>query len=183
MKATDVADGQESRTTATKGVEIHEAKKVIRLLQPEAEVLRRVAAYLSQENIGTGAFIDRRLTSEYTSTRPGGPSSLDPLRAALPRSPLPVSFPCCSRAVLLPVPVLCRRAARSRDDDGPQVGAVAGLKAGQDRGFRGGSGMGGRRRRSHIHFNPPTEMLVESCLLRLSPRFCTEPPAKIVRSS
>ncbi len=47
MKTADVEDG----TTAAENVELRDAKKRIRLLEQENEVLRRAAAYLSQANL------------------------------------------------------------------------------------------------------------------------------------
>jgi transposase-like protein len=51
MKAADVEDGVKHGRTAAENVELHEAKKRIRLLEQENEVLRRAAAYLSQANL------------------------------------------------------------------------------------------------------------------------------------
>ena len=47
----DVADGARPGTTAAENAELREAKKRIRLLEQENEVLRRAAAYLSQANL------------------------------------------------------------------------------------------------------------------------------------
>ncbi|VEP40551.1 hypothetical protein TLA_TLA_01811 [Tessaracoccus lapidicaptus] len=43
--------GLKPGTTATENAELREAKKRIRLLEQENEVLRRAAAYLSQANL------------------------------------------------------------------------------------------------------------------------------------
>lgn len=51
MKAADVEDGLKPGTTAADNAELREAKKRIRLLEQENEVLRRAAAYLSQANL------------------------------------------------------------------------------------------------------------------------------------
>ncbi|WP_188791493.1 IS3 family transposase, partial [Ornithinimicrobium pekingense] len=51
MRAADVADGARPGTTAAENAELREAKKRIRLLEQENEVLRRAAAYLSQANL------------------------------------------------------------------------------------------------------------------------------------
>ena len=51
MKAADVEDGIKSGTIATENAELREARKRIRLLEQENEVLRRAAAYLSQANL------------------------------------------------------------------------------------------------------------------------------------
>ncbi|MDT9594871.1 IS3 family transposase [Nocardioides zeae] len=51
MKTADVEDGVKPGTTATENAELREAKKRIRLLEQENEVLRRAAAYLSQANL------------------------------------------------------------------------------------------------------------------------------------
>ena len=49
MKAAD--DGVKPGTTATENADLREARKRIRLLEQENEVLRRAAAYLSQANL------------------------------------------------------------------------------------------------------------------------------------
>ncbi|GAA4491890.1 IS3 family transposase [Rhodococcus olei] len=51
MKAADVEDGIKPGTTASENSELREARKRIRLLEQENEVLRRAAAYLSQANL------------------------------------------------------------------------------------------------------------------------------------
>ncbi len=51
MKAADVEDGAAPGVTAAGHAELREAKKRIRLLEQENEVLRRAAAYLSQANL------------------------------------------------------------------------------------------------------------------------------------
>src|SRR4051812_23663555 len=51
MKAADVGDGVKPRTTAAENADLREARKRIRLLEQENEVLRRAAAYLSQANL------------------------------------------------------------------------------------------------------------------------------------
>lgn len=51
MRAADVDDGLKPGTTATENAELRDAKKRIRLLEQENEVLRRAAAYLSQANL------------------------------------------------------------------------------------------------------------------------------------
>ncbi|MGD7707029.1 transposase, partial [Microlunatus sp. Y2014] len=48
MRKADVADGVKPGVTANENAELREAKKRIRLLEQENEVLRRAAAYLSQ---------------------------------------------------------------------------------------------------------------------------------------
>ena len=50
----DVEHGAKPGTTATENAELREARKRIRLLEQENEVLRRAAAYLSQANIRNG---------------------------------------------------------------------------------------------------------------------------------
>ena len=49
MKKADVEDGARPGTTAAEAVELREAKKRIRLLEQEAEVMRRAVAYLSRD--------------------------------------------------------------------------------------------------------------------------------------
>lgn len=51
LRAADIEDGVKPGTTAAEGVELREARKRIRLLEQENEVLRRAAAYLSQANL------------------------------------------------------------------------------------------------------------------------------------
>jgi transposase-like protein len=51
LKAADIEDGLKPGTTAAENAELREAKKRIRLLEQENEVLRRAAAYLSQANL------------------------------------------------------------------------------------------------------------------------------------
>jgi transposase len=51
MKRADVADGNRPGTTVADAAELREARKRIRLLEQENEVLRRAAAYLSQANL------------------------------------------------------------------------------------------------------------------------------------
>lgn len=51
MRQADVEDGLKPGTTAANNAELREAKRRIRLLEQENEVLRRAAAYLSQANL------------------------------------------------------------------------------------------------------------------------------------
>lgn len=51
IKAADVEDGRRPGVTAEQNAELREARKRIRLLEQENEVLRRAAAYLSQANL------------------------------------------------------------------------------------------------------------------------------------
>ncbi len=51
MKTADVEEGVKPGTTSAENVELREARKRIRLLEQENEVLRRAAAYLSQANL------------------------------------------------------------------------------------------------------------------------------------
>lgn len=51
MESTDVEDGVKPGATAAENAELREARKRIRLLEQENEVLRRAAAYLSQANL------------------------------------------------------------------------------------------------------------------------------------
>jgi transposase len=51
LRQADVEDGLKLGTTAADSAELREAKKRIRLLEQENEVLRRAAAYLSQANL------------------------------------------------------------------------------------------------------------------------------------
>ena len=51
MKAADVEEGVKPGTTPAENADLREARKRIRLLEQENEVLRRAAAYLSQANL------------------------------------------------------------------------------------------------------------------------------------
>lgn len=51
MKKADIEDGNRPGLTDADRAELREAKKRIRLLEQENEVLRRAAAYLSQANL------------------------------------------------------------------------------------------------------------------------------------
>lgn len=51
LKAADVEDGIKPGTTAAENEDLKKAKRRIRLLEQENEVLRRAAAYLSQANL------------------------------------------------------------------------------------------------------------------------------------
>ena len=51
MKKADIEDGDRPGTTQVASVELREARRRIRLLEQENEVLRRAAAYLSQANL------------------------------------------------------------------------------------------------------------------------------------
>ena len=51
LKAADIEDGLKPGSTAADNAELRDAKKRIRLLEQENEVLRRAAAYLSQANL------------------------------------------------------------------------------------------------------------------------------------
>ncbi len=51
LKAADVEDGVKPGTTAAENADLRAAKRRIRLLEQENEVLRRAAAHLSQANL------------------------------------------------------------------------------------------------------------------------------------
>ncbi len=51
LRSADVEDGIKPGTTAADNAELRDAKRRIRLLEQENEVLRRAAAYLSQANL------------------------------------------------------------------------------------------------------------------------------------
>ena len=51
MKSADVEDSVKPGTTTAENAELREARRRIRLLEQENEVLRRAAAYLSQANL------------------------------------------------------------------------------------------------------------------------------------
>lgn len=51
LRQADVEDGLKPGTTSAENAELREAKRRIRLLEQENEVLRRAAAYLSQANL------------------------------------------------------------------------------------------------------------------------------------
>ena len=51
IAAADVQDGDRPESKATESAELRDARKRVRLLEQENEVLRRAAAYLSQANL------------------------------------------------------------------------------------------------------------------------------------
>ena len=51
MKKADIEDGERRGTTAAQSAELREAKKRIKTLEQEVEVLRRAAAYFSQAHL------------------------------------------------------------------------------------------------------------------------------------
>lgn len=51
MRKTDIEDGDRPGANAVQSAKLRDAKKRIRLLEQENEVLRRAAAYLSQANL------------------------------------------------------------------------------------------------------------------------------------
>src|SRR3546814_14583879 len=51
LKTADVEDGVKPGTTAAENADLREARKWIRLLEQEHEVLRRTAAYMSQATL------------------------------------------------------------------------------------------------------------------------------------
>jgi transposase len=51
LRQADVEDGLKPGSTVADNIQLREAKKRIRLLEQENEVLRRAAAYLSQANL------------------------------------------------------------------------------------------------------------------------------------
>ena len=51
MRRADIEDGNRPGVTATESAELRDARRRIRLLEQENEVLRRAAAYLSQANL------------------------------------------------------------------------------------------------------------------------------------
>ncbi len=51
LRKADVEDGVKSGVTAAESVELREARKRIRLLEQEAEVMRRAVAYLSRDTL------------------------------------------------------------------------------------------------------------------------------------
>jgi transposase-like protein len=56
LRRADVDEGTKSGQSWVEGVDLREARKRIRLLEQENEVLRRAAAYLSQANLpGNGS--------------------------------------------------------------------------------------------------------------------------------
>lgn len=51
MKKADIADGERPGTTEIQSAELREAKRRIKILEQEVEVLRRAAAYFSQAHL------------------------------------------------------------------------------------------------------------------------------------
>lgn len=73
LRTADVEDGLKPGTTAADNTELREAKKRIRLLEQENEVLRRAAAYLSQANLPRiGRWLRRVLPVRDSSAAPFG---------------------------------------------------------------------------------------------------------------
>ena len=68
MKTADVEDGVKPGTTAAENAELREARKRIRLLGQENEVLRRAAAYLSQANLPGKGSTRTRASSPLTGS-------------------------------------------------------------------------------------------------------------------
>ena len=54
LAAADVEDGRRPGVASAESAELREARRRIRLLEQENEVLRRAAAYLSQANLRLG---------------------------------------------------------------------------------------------------------------------------------
>ncbi len=54
LRRADVEDGVRPGSTSAENVELKDARRKIRLLEQENEVLRRAAAYLSQANLRLG---------------------------------------------------------------------------------------------------------------------------------
>lgn len=57
MSQADIDDGAEPGTTTGESSELREARRRIKLLEQENEVLRRAAAYLSRSNLPGKGFI------------------------------------------------------------------------------------------------------------------------------
>jgi len=51
LQAADIEDGNRPGTTASESAELREARKRVRLLEQENEVLRRAAAYFAQAHL------------------------------------------------------------------------------------------------------------------------------------
>ena len=51
MKAADIEDGVRAGVTTVEAVELREAKKRIRVLEQENEILRRAAAFFARESL------------------------------------------------------------------------------------------------------------------------------------
>lgn len=54
MKRADIENGERPGTTVSESAELRDAKRRIRLLEQENEVLRRAAAYLGKANLPKG---------------------------------------------------------------------------------------------------------------------------------
>ncbi|MET9106695.1 transposase [Streptomyces zhihengii] len=68
MRRADIDEGAKPGTSSQEGVELREARRRIKLLEQENEVLRRAAAYLSQAPARPG----RRPPRDGTAPRPTG---------------------------------------------------------------------------------------------------------------
>ncbi|WP_371588616.1 transposase [Streptomyces virginiae] len=61
MRRADIDDGSKAGTSSQASVELREARRRIKLLEQENEVLSRAAGYLSQANLpGKGSTVMRR---------------------------------------------------------------------------------------------------------------------------
>ncbi len=70
MKRADVEDGNRPGTTVQEAAQLRDAKKRIRLLEQENEVLRRAAAYLSQANLPSQGRAHAALPQRRIAHRP-----------------------------------------------------------------------------------------------------------------
>ena len=90
MRQADVQAGARPGTTAAKIAELREAKKRLRLLEPENEVLRRAAAYLSPGNLPGRGVPARSRAGPGRDPRHGevpGPQARSPAFIPLARHP------------------------------------------------------------------------------------------------
>lgn len=59
LRRAEIDDGTKPRQARTEAVELREARKRIRLLEQEVEVLRRAAAYLSRADLSRQRVVER----------------------------------------------------------------------------------------------------------------------------
>ncbi|MFC9614504.1 transposase [Streptomyces sp. NPDC056938] len=71
MRRADIDDGTKPGTTSQESAELREARRRIKLLEQENEVLRRAAAYLSQAHLPSGAMTNPHSRSSSWRAPPG----------------------------------------------------------------------------------------------------------------
>ena len=83
LRRADIDEGVKPGQSRTESVELREARKRIRLLEQENEVLRRAAAYLSQANLPGKALPGRDRAHRRGDSRDGDVPGASALSSAL----------------------------------------------------------------------------------------------------